>query len=890
MFRQWWEVKSRHPDAILFFRMGDFFEMFHDDARVASEALEITLTSRGKGTDNPAPMCGVPHHAADQYVARLVRQGHRVAICDQVEDPRSAKGIVKREVIRVVTPGTLTDPEALEAKDNSYIAAVRPRGERLGLAYLDLSTGEFLLSELGGERLREEWEDQFARFDPKEVLLPESEDGSHPEVPDPAGRRPLVTRLPEWRFGVEESRRLLTEHLGVARLTGYGIEEQEAGIGAAGALLGYVQETQKASLAHVDRIALYDPATAMVVDETTRRNLEIVRNARDGSRRGTLIEVLDRTVTSMGGRMLRSWLLAPLLETGAIAARQAAVAALLEDASRRDSLREALRRVRDVERLLGRVTVGTAGPRDLAGLRDSLLALPRCAEEARPLASARVKALVEGFDPLRDLAALLDGALVPEPPVSAREGGLIAEGHHEELAEIRAVSRDGKAYLGRLESRERERTGITSLKVRFNRVFGYYLEVSRANLDRVPEDYERKQTLVGAERFITPELKEYEQKVLTAEERGKEIEHRLFLELREAVAGESGRLRAAAAVVAELDALASLAEAAAREGYSRPTVDEGDELSLRESRHPVVERLGSEPFIPNDVGLDAESRILIVTGPNMGGKSTYLRQVALIALMAQAGSFVPAREARLGRLDRIFCRVGASDNLAGGESTFMVEMTETANILNNASPRSLVVLDEIGRGTATFDGLSLAWAVVEHLHEEARLRPKTLFATHYHELTELALTLDRVRNVHIAAREHGSEIVFLRKVRPGASDRSYGIQVARLAGVPSPVITRATEILENLESEEFGRDGLPKLARHRRGDAARPALTGQMPLFVPAGEEAAASEGERRALELLREADLPNLTPLEALNRLAEIRAALDRECAAEGEEPEGSE
>jgi DNA mismatch repair protein MutS len=870
MFRQWWEVKRHHPNAILFFRMGDFYEMFFDDALQASEALEITLTTRGKGTDSPAPMCGVPHQTGDQYVARLVRLGFRVAICEQVEDPRTAKGVVRREVVRVVTPGTMTDPRELDAKANNYLAAVRVLGGRVGLAYVDVSTGEFLLSEVSADRAAETGRDQFSRFSPREVLVPEGATDSVPfALPDPP---PLLTPVPEWHFGLDEARGLLERHLGVARLDGFGVAGRDAGLAAAGALLGYVQETQKATLDHIDRIQLHDPATSMVVDDTTRRNLELFANARDGSRRGTLLEIVDHTVTAMGGRLLRGWLLAPLLDVGSIAARQAAVGALVDTPAAHRRLRESLRGVRDLERLVGRVTVGTANPRDLAALRDSLLALPAVRDAAAAETSARLGELAEKLDVLPELAAKLAKAVVPEPPLAMREGGIIAEGYHRELDEIRSAGREGKDTLARLETRERERTGIGSLKVRFNQVFGYYIEVSKANLHLVPEDYERKQTLANAERYVTPELKEWERKVLSSEDRARALEYDLFVALRSEVAARAPAIRASAVVVAELDALGSFAEAAVRGDYVRPRVDEGDGLAIVEGRHPVVERLVGGTFVPNDVKLDGDERILIVTGPNMGGKSTYLRQVALITLMAQAGSFVPAREAHIGRVDRIFCRVGASDNLAGGESTFMVEMTETANILNNATPDSLVVLDEIGRGTATFDGLSLAWAVVEQLHDSPRLRAKTLFATHYHELTELALTLDRVRNLHIAAKEHGSQVVFLHKVRPGPSDRSYGIQVARLAGVPRQVTERAFEILENLQREEFGRDGLPKLARHRAEGSA----PGQIPLFVPASADSVLTERHRRLLEALRETDPVNLTPMEALGRLSELKALAD--------------
>jgi len=880
MLRQYRAVKSAHPGAILMFRMGDFYEMFYEDALAASRALDITLTARGKGTQNAAPMCGVPYHAAEHYVARLVRQGYRVALCDQVEEPSRTRKLIHREVVRVVTPGTVTDPSQLEARAPSYMGAILPAGEKVGLAFADLTTGDFRLIELptvppgtaGGELC-----ETIEAFAPQEIIYPE--EGSLPPLVPRGSVPPCLTPRPDWSFSVPVARRTLCEHLHVTSLAGYGAETQHAAIGAAGALLGYLQETQKSSLGHIDRIRLLDRSGGLLMDAATRRNLELIRSLSDGQMRGSLLGVIDRTVTAMGGRMLREWLIRPLAERGPIELRQQAVGALVASGSQRQQLRDLLRRIGDLERLLSRMSVGTGTPAELAALRASLEALPPVRDAAGDLRCPAIDTIVEGMEDLSDLAGLLRRALAEDPPSTAREGRLVRDGYDPQVDEARSLSRDGKDTLARLEVRERERTGISSLKVRYNRVFGYYIEVSKANLRNVPVDYERRQTLVGGERFVTPELKEYEAKVLTAQERLEEREYEIFLALRQEAVSRSSAIRRSAAAVASLDALASLAEAAAEDGWVRPEVNEGTRLRISAGRHPVVEKLMRQgPFVPNDLLLDTSGpQIAIVTGPNMGGKSTYLRQAALIVVLAQTGSFVPAAAAEIGVVDRLFSRIGASDNLAGGQSTFMVEMNETANILHSATPRSLVVLDEVGRGTSTFDGLSLAWAVVEHLHDVPAVAAKTLFATHYHELTDLALTLPRVTNLHIAAREFRGEVLFLHEVRQGSADQSYGIQVAKLAGVPNEVIERAREILKNLERNEFGPEGLPRLARRRD----RPER--QLPLFVPAGEALNAVEpaspaaapppaASHPALEALRKANPDRLTPLEALNLLAELK------------------
>ncbi len=880
MLRQYQTIKAQHPDAILMFRLGDFYEMFYDDALVASKKLSLTLTSRGRGTRHEAPMCGVPYHAAEGYIARLIREGFRVAICDQVEDPRKAKGIVRRAVTRVLSPGTVTDEQQLHARAPNYIAALWGAGDPagggvrdgIGVAFLDLSTGDFRLAEHRGPRARETLAAQVALFAPREIVHAE---GRPPGTLLPAEvlEGTLPSSAPAWAFAPEAAARILLERLGTASLEGFGCEGRDLAVGAAGGMLHYLQETQKADLGHLTRVTLMQEGDAMLLDTTTRRTLELTENARDGGRDGTLLAILDRTETAMGGRMLRDWILRPLLEVTAIEERLDAVDFFVAHPTERATLRGLLSRINDLERLLARAALGTATPRDLAALRDSLAVLPAIAAMGLALTPPPLRRRMEGFDVLGDLHARLAAALADEPAATAREGGILRDGFHLELDELRALRRDSHATLAALETRERARTGISSLKVRYNRIFGYYIEVSHTNRDRVPADYERRQTLVGAERYVTPELKEYEAKVLTAQERIAALEFELFVELRGVVAGTAPRLRRAGQIVAALDAQTALAEAAADAGYVRPRLNDSRRLMIRDGRHPVVERLlVRERFVPNDCIMDVEERqILILTGPNMGGKSTYLREVALIVLMAQFGSFVPAAEAEIGLVDRIFSRVGASDNLARGQSTFLVEMNETANILNNASARSLILLDEVGRGTSTFDGLSIAWSVAEHLHDTPSVAARTLFATHYHEMTELALLRPRVKNLTMAVREWNDSIVFLRKVLEGAADRSYGIQVARLAGLPRTVIERAKEVLLNLETEELSRDGRPKLARHLTPEGREEAPAGiapaQIGLFAPAEDPIVAR---------LRRMNLDDLTPLEALNQLADLKKRIE--------------
>jgi DNA mismatch repair protein MutS len=857
MMEQYFRIKKQHPDALLFFRLGDFYEMFYEDALTGSKALDITLTSRQK-----VPMCGVPYHAVESYLAKLLRRGFKVAICEQVEDPRSAKGVVKREVIKVLTPGTAVEIDPEKGKESVYIAALFVGGRDWGLALVDLSAGEIKVLD-GDSADPKELIDELFKASPKELVVPDGEEEAIASVLSRSELRKILRSPVEaWTFESARAHRLLLDHFPAAVLAGLGLEDKPAAVSAAGALLDYIRKVRRDSLSLIHRISILRSADSMVLDAATVRNLELVRNLRDGRVEDSLLDVIDFTVTAMGGRALRDWLLRPLLDTQAIDRRLDAVGVLLQASIARRDMRDALKGILDLERLTGRISLGAAHPRDLVSLKKSLLLLPAVLAAFAALTGPLFDEIRTGWDDAADVAGLIDRAILEEPAFLLTEGGIFKDGYHAELDELRSISRSGKSFIVLLEKRERERTGIASLKVRYNRIVGYYIEVTKANLPQVPADFVRKQTLVGSERFLTPELKEYEDKVLHAEERIGEIEARLFGEIRGMIAAESRRLQAVAAVIARLDVLAGLAELAARRGYVRPSVDSGEAIRIVEGRHPVVEAVGSDPFIPNDVHLDrADDQILIITGPNMGGKSTYLRQTALIVILAQMGSFVPAREVSLGVVDRIFTRIGATDFLSLGQSTFMVEMLETAAILHSATPRSLLLLDEIGRGTSTFDGLSIAWAVAEHLHENERVRAKTLFATHYHELTELALTLPRIRNHHVAVEERGGEVVFLRRIVPGPSDRSYGIHVAQLAGLPRDVVARAREILFNLEKAELDDAGSPRLAYSKGG---RKPDRRQRLLFAEDRTQSALEE----IGETLESCDVSALTPLEALNLL----------------------
>ncbi len=852
--RQWRTVKARHRDALVFIRVGDFFELFNEDARKGARLLGLTLTSRNNGAASRVPLAGVPAKALDDYLRKLVKLGCRVTICDQVEDPRAAKGLVRREVVETITPGTVVHDELLEARRNNFLVALAPAGKRArGLAAIDLSTGELVLEVADEEALAA----RMGELAPAELLLPGSLEGQDLPVATP---EPLRTFRDDWIFAEAAAREEMQRAYGVLTLDGFGLEAADApALCAAGALLAYIAEIRPGGVAHLQPPTVRRPGSTMVLDEMTRRNLELTEPLRPGDQSATLISVLDDTVTAMGARTLRSWLLAPLVEAPAIWKRQEAVAEFFERFQVRRDIRGALSDVADLERLAGKVSLGRVTPRDL-------LALARSLEQVPPVCEALSKSELPGFrdrgarlDGMEDVRGLLGRAIAPDAPATLQDGGVIRAGYDAELDGLRQSRGDARGSIATLQARERERTGIASLKVAYNKVFGYYLEVTRANLSRVPDDYVRKQTLSNAERFFTPELKEWEGRILDAEDRIATLEAELFATVRGEVAEQVGRLQELGRALGRLDALAGLAEVAERRSYVRPEVHTGYAAEVRAGRHPVVEAvMPAGSFVPNDLAMDEDGRVVVLTGPNMAGKSTILRQAGLIQLLAQMGSFVPADRARLPVCDRLFTRVGASDNLARGQSTFMVEMHETSAIVHGATAASLVLLDEIGRGTSTYDGVSIAWAVTEHLHEV--VGAKTIFATHYHELTQLGDLLPAVRNLNVAVRESGEDIVFLRRLEEGGADRSYGIQVARLAGMPPTIVERAKELLAELEGKRTSDgEGLGRRGAHRPSSAAPPE---QLSLF--------ALEAELNAR--LREIDLDNMTPLESMRLLAELQ------------------
>ena len=860
LMKQYHDIKRNYPDAIVFFRLGDFYEMFGPDAVIASKILQITLTSRDKGKADPLPMCGIPHFTSDNYVAKLVKAGHKVAICEQVEDPKDAKGIVRREVVRVVTPGTF---QADNPKENNFILGFFQKENIFGIAAADITTGEFLIYETHNSLA-----DEVHRFQPKEILYPQSLRSSSSLMDGLSDF--YLTGYDDWYFDYIEAYRKLIKHFKVASLDGYGCEGMIVAVSAAGALLNYLEETQKDTLTF-RKIHVIRRESKMLLDAATLRNLEISKNMRSNEVEGSLLWIMDETHTPMGGRLMRNWLVNPLLDVKEIRLRQDAVASLMSDSGRLSKIQAGLKSIYDIERLASRIHSGAANARDLLSLRNSLEILPDLKALLYDYEDKTLTLLSDGIDILSGVKSRIEEAIADDPPLTLREGGLIKKGFNAEIDELREISSSGKDFIASLQARERERSGISSLKVGYNRVFGYYIEVTKANLSQVPEEYIRKQTLVNGERFITPELKEYEAKVLGAEERLSNLEYEIFVTVRNDIAADTEKLRQTAAAIAELDVLQSFAYIAIKYKYERPGVDSGNVINISEGRHPVVERLsGSEKFMANDCLTDSgANRILIITGPNMAGKSTYMRQVALIVLMAQTGSFVPAGETRIGIVDRIFTRIGASDIITKGQSTFMVEMIETANILNNATERSLILLDEVGRGTSTFDGISIAWAVVEYIAQEVKAR--TLFATHYHELTELSLVLDGIRNLNVAVKEWGDEIIFLRRIEEGGADKSYGIQVARLAGLPDETIKRAREILSNLEKSELNELGAPKLAYTSDAGISRIPGAGQLDLF--------ATQADPVMKELLG-LDVLSMTPIEALNKLFEMKKKL-----AEGKE-----
>ncbi len=893
LFKQWRAIKKDHPDVLVLFRLGDFYEMFGEDAQLGARELELTLTGRECGPGRRIPMCGVPHHAVEKYLAMLVHKGHRVAIVEQTEDPKKAKGLVRREVTRVVSPGTLLEDKLLDGGQHNFLLAVAQVGERYGVAIVDISTGDFLVTE--PEPLAPSTDtssdtalldtpsgalppalaallDEVIRIQPAEILLPAgiAEDQQLHEALTGSTAAP-VTVVEEPEFDFRTPAEQLMEFFGTDALQGFGCQNLPAAQAAAALALRYLEENRLEALPHLTGMTTYHTSQFMVIDATTRRNLELERNIRDHSRQGTVLWLLDKTRTPMGRRLIAQWLRQPLLDVAQINQRLDAVENLVQDRILAEGLAEQLREVYDLERLISRTAAGTANARDLRALCNSLRQLPQIVEMAGEAEALLLKDLLSQVDGLQDLHDLLDRAVAADPPVVITEGGLIKAGYCEELDELREAAAGGRRWIAELQDKERARTGIKSLKVGYNKVFGYYIEVTKANLHLAPEDYQRKQTLANAERFITPQLKEQEARVLGADEKIQDLEYELFCALRAQVAEHAERVLHTARALAAMDVLAALAEAAIEYNYVKPQVDDSDRIEIIDGRHPVVERTQSEPFVSNDAYLDCEQdQLLIITGPNMAGKSTYLRQVALICLLAQMGSFVPAQEARLGLVDRIFTRVGATDELAMGRSTFMVEMTETANILHNATDRSLIILDEIGRGTSTFDGVSIAWAVAEYISRQ--IGAKTLFATHYHHLNELTEILPRVKNYRIAVKEQGEEIIFLRKIMPGGTDRSYGIQVARLAGLPKEVIDRALEVLHSLEREDLGGAIAPS------AKAAREiAPTVQMQLFT------AAPDPIREALKSL---DLDTMSPIEALMKLKELREKTQEDSATGGVQP----
>jgi len=869
MMERYLEVKRQHPGTILLFRMGDFYELFYEDAQLAANVLGLTLTSRDKGSTNPIPMAGFPYHALQNYLGKLIQAGHRAAICEQVEDPKQAKGLVKREVTQIVTPGTLTDENLLDPRQSNFLACLFPTKDSIGLAWLELSTGRFLVTDIEPQHLQ----DELTRINPAECLIPE---GAETSCLLNTGEGPLLTRRPPWSFARDECRRLLLDHFGTTTLDGFDLDASSPGITAAGALLQYVQETQKSSLGHITRLEPYRRGTTLIIDETTRRSLELTTTLREGRREGSLLAVIDETVTPMGARLLAEQLSSPLCDIDAINRRLDAIEELFGDAMLCRDLRQQLQPTYDLQRLTARIATGRASPRDLACLARTLSLLPKLKAKLAGRSSSRLAELEAKVDLCPDIRADVESTLVDEPPLQIADGGVIRSGFSDELDEFRALARGGKEWIARYQAEESRRTGISNLKIGFNKVFGYYLEVTRAHADKIPDDYIRKQTLKNQERYITPPLKEHEEKVLRAEERAVALENEMFAALRERVAGECRRLKQTAEALAEIDVLAALAVLAVNQRYCRPEITDEPLLDIREGRHPVLDRLQpTGEFVPNDIllGVDhkahgprpvgsAAARIQIITGPNMSGKSTYIRQAALLVILAQMGSFVPASEARIGIADRVFARVGASDELGKGQSTFMVEMTETARILHAASRRSLVILDEIGRGTSTYDGISLAWAVTEHLHDVIDCR--TLFATHYHELTELTQTLAHTANWNVDVREQEDAVIFLHRIVEGAADKSYGIHVARLAGVPASVIDRARVILGTLEEDHLDESGRPKIpARTTRRSMER-----QLSLFRTESHP---------LLDEIRQMNLDQMTPLAALEELHRIRESLKK-------------
>ncbi|OHB87089.1 MAG: DNA mismatch repair protein MutS [Planctomycetes bacterium RIFCSPHIGHO2_02_FULL_40_12] len=868
MMKQYMSIKRKNADALLFFRMGDFYEMFYDDARIAAKVLGITLTSRSKG-EKAVPMAGIPYHAAGAYIPKLIKAGYKIAVCEQLKNgaekndsKAGTKEIVERDVVRVITPGTLTEDTMLDDKDNNYLLSLFLNDDKFGLSWVDISTGKFMVQDVNKSSLL----DELTRINPSECIIPENIAFNEFDLSEriSADFNAMVTRRSDWEFSRETAYQKLIDHFCTASLEGFGCEDIGPSLSAAGALINYLNETQKTSLAHINKIEKYSSHNRLILDHSTQQSLELVRTARTHQKEGSLLSVIDRTKTPMGGRLIKSWLVSPLCVSGDINVRQDGVEELYNNKNLCREVRKFLGDVYDIERISAKINFGRANARDLISLKQSISLLPKLKSEVSVCNSSILKLCHETLDVLEEVRVLINTAIVPEPPQSVRDGGIILEGYDHDLDELRNISRNGKSWIAAFQSQETDRTGISSLKVGYNKVFGYYIEITNVHKDRIPETYIRKQTLKHAERYITPELKEYETKVLTADERAKDMEYEAFQRIREEVSAYTERMQKTADVIAHLDGLSTLANIAAENGYTRPEISDGLNLRIIDGRHPVLDKtLMAEKFVPNDIDINGtDKQIMVITGPNMAGKSTYIRQVALLVLMAQMGSFIPAKEAAIGVVDRIFTRVGAMDELARGQSTFMVEMNEAANILNNATKRSLIILDEVGRGTSTFDGVSIAWALTEYIYE--RLKARTLFATHYHELTELALLFPGIRNYNIAVREWEDEIIFLRKIVEGGADKSYGIHVARLAGMPGEVIQRAKVILANLEAETLDMDGKPKFASIKRERDNKPK---QLTLFNPP---------QNLVIEEIRNIDTSKITPIEALNKLHKLKEKLE--------------
>lgn len=861
--QQYHRIKKECSDAVLFFRMGDFYEMFNEDAKVASRILEIALTSRSKNKANQTPMCGIPHHSANAYISKLIKAGKKVALCEQTEDPKFAKGLVKREIVRIITPGTVLDDALLDPKSNHFLVSIFFGKDGLGLAALDVSTGLFKVTEILGDKARSLLRDELEKFDPKEILIPESSSGeTNGDSPWSTNGSVYLHACEDWTFSFGEAYRKLLEHFKTSSLEGFGCEHLKYAVSAAGALIHYLHETQKSALSHISALSTFHIHNSMLLDQSTIKSLELIQSS-EGSRKNSLLDLLDATETPLGARRIKEWILKPLVNREAIQERLAQVGAFKENPLLRNDMRDQLQKIHDLERLVGRISLSICSARDLIALKNSIETFPEILSVLDQFKTSSRYA--DHWDNLEDIFKLIDEKIVEDPPLNQKDGHLIKPGWDDELDRLKSISRDGKGWIAALEVKEKERTGIPVLKVGFNRIYGYYIEVTKKNIDRVPAEYIRKQSLVNAERYISPELKEYEIEITGAEDKISELELALFQKIRQDIATEGPRIQSMARIIGEIDALFSFAETAHRNNYCCPAIHDDSTLKLVNGRHPLVEQIDPlNQFIPNDALLDAtDNQIMIITGPNMAGKSTFLRQVALLTLMAQIGSFVPADEADIGVVDRIFSRVGAQDHLLKGQSTFMVEMNEAANILNNATARSLIILDEIGRGTSTFDGISIAWSIVEYLHalNGEQGGPKTLFATHYHELTELALVLSGVKNFNVQVKEWNDEIIFLRKIVPGGADKSYGIQVARLAGLPDIVLKRAFEVLDNLEKSEFDEVGQPRISH--REDA--PANKGPQQLLM-------FTDDHNPILKMLDDLTPDDLTPRRALDLLFELK------------------